>query len=270
MNEEKNFKLIIAEQYLKGELPILERKDTFNFTCVQCGECCRNRGDILLNPLDIFRLCKEKQMEPQALFQKYCEIYPGKDTKLPLVRVQFRPVYALGSDKVIGTRCPFLGKKDGLHFCRVHKSKPFVCFSYPLGRVQKQAEKAEYVLQTDIHCAGAMKAKADGTMQQVEAWMFGKERLDIEEAFNNIFSGFLDSFYKWINLDKLSGSKDLLPIYKKWFGLTGELLYCNYDFDADEKSFLEQLRKNISMIEEMCTFVVNEFSGIADLRSKYK
>ena len=267
--EEMNPQIIMAEKYVKGELPILERKDTFNFTCVQCGECCRNREDILLNQMDIFRLCKEKQMEPKEFFAKYCEIYAGEQSKLPLARVQFRPVYDF-SNRVIGTRCPFLGKKDGLYFCRVHKSKPFVCFSYPLGRVQKQAEKAEYVLQTDVHCAGAMKAKADGTMQEVESWMFGKERLDIEEEYNNIFSGFLNSFYKWINLDKLAGSKKLLPIYKKWFGIAGELLYVNYDFEADEKAFLEQLKTNISLIQEMCDFVVKEFEGIVDLRSKYK
>ena len=208
-------------------------------------------------------------MEPKEFFAKYCEIYPGEHTKLPLVRIQFRPVYDF-SNRVIGTRCPFLGKKDDLYFCRVHKSKPFVCFSYPLGRVQKQGEKTEYILQTDSHCAGAMKAKAEGTMQEVESWMFGKERVDTEETYNNIFGGFLNSFYKWINLEKLAGSKKLLPIYKKWFELTGELLYIHYDFDVNRNVFLEQLKKNISLIEEMCAFGVKEFADIADLRSKHK
>ena len=137
MNEEKNFKLVIAEQYEKGELPVLGRKDTFEFACVQCGECCRNRQDILLNPFDIFRLCKGKQMTVSEFFKKYCELYPGESSKLPLAIIKFRPVYEFGTDKVIGTRCPFLGQKEGLHFCRVHNDKPFVCFSYPLGRIQK-------------------------------------------------------------------------------------------------------------------------------------
>ena len=118
MNEEKNFKLLIAEQYEKDELPVLGRKDTFEFACVRCGECCRNREDILLNPFDIFRLCKAKEMSVVDFFKKYCELYPGESSKLPLAIIKFRPVYEFGSDRVIGTRCPFLGQKDGLHFCR--------------------------------------------------------------------------------------------------------------------------------------------------------
>ena len=216
MNEEKNFKLVIAEQYEKGELPVLGRKDTFEFACVQCGECCRNRQDILLNPFDIFRLCRAKQMTVSEFFKKYCELYPGESSKLPLAIIKFRPVYEFGTDKVIGTRCPFLGQKEGLHFCRVHKDKPFVCFSYPLGRIQKDKAKPEYILQTDGTCRGAMKAKAEGINQVVEDWMFGKEKLDTEEKYNEIFSYFLGNYHSWINVDKLAGNKKAMPIYQKW------------------------------------------------------
>ena len=63
MKEEKNFKLLIAEQYERGELPVLGRKDTFEFACVQCGECCRNREDISVSytHLDVYKrqcLCR--------------------------------------------------------------------------------------------------------------------------------------------------------------------------------------------------------------------
>ena len=235
MNEEKNFKLLIAEQYERGELPVLGRKDSFEFACVQCGECCRNREDILLNPFDIFR-----------------------------------PVYEFGTDKVIGTRCPFLGQKDGLHFCRVHKDKPFVCFSYPLGRIQKDKAKPEYILQTDGTCKGAMKAKAEGINQVVEDWMFGKEKLDVEERYNKIFSYFLGNYHSWIDMKKLTGSKAAMPIYQKWFAMVGELLYSNYDFTADENAFLDQLKANIDAIEKLCKFVVEEFSEMIDLRPKNK
>lgn len=270
MKKEKNFKLLIAEQYEKGELPVLGRKDTFEFACVRCGECCRNREDILLNPFDIFRLCKAKEMSVVDFFKKYCELYPGESSRLPLAIIKFRPVYEFGSNRVIGTRCPFLGQTDGLYHCRVQKDKPFVCFSYPLGRIQKDKAKPEYILQTDGTCKGAEKAKREGIHQVVEEWMFGKEKLDIEERYNEIFSYFLGNYHDWINVDKLAKDKRALPIYKKWFGLVGELLYTNYDFTADENTFLEQLKANIDAIEELCKFVVNEFSEMIDLRPKKK
>ena len=87
MNEEKNFKLVIAEQYEKGELPVLGRKDTFEFACVQCGECCRNRQDILLNPFDIFRLCKGKQMTVSEFSKNTVNCIPvnHRSCRLPLL-----------------------------------------------------------------------------------------------------------------------------------------------------------------------------------------
>ena len=266
--KEKNQQEIIAEKYANGELQVLGRKDTFCFACVQCGECCRNREDILLNPYDLFRLCKNKEMNVVEFIKKYCELYPGQSSKLPLVMIKFRPVYEFGTDRVIGTRCPFLGQKDGLYHCRVHKSKPFVCFSYPLGRVQKQSGIAEYILQDDGTCLGAEKARKESIMQVAENWMCGKEKLDLEERFNHIFSYFLYNHRKWINVDKLAGSKKALPIYKKWFGMVGELLYTNYDFTADDTVFLDQLKANIDAVEELSKLVVTELDEFIDLRPK--
>ena len=36
--------------------------DTFQFHCTQCGLCCVNREDILLSPMDIFKMSKELGM----------------------------------------------------------------------------------------------------------------------------------------------------------------------------------------------------------------
>ena len=115
-----------------------------------------------------------------------------------------------------------------------------------------------------------MKAKNEGINQVVEDWMFGKEKLDVEERYNEIFSYFLGNYHDWINVDKLAGSKKAMPIYQKWFAMVGELLYSNYDFTADENAFLEQLKVNIDLIEELCKYVVTEFSEMINLRPKNK
>ena len=33
--------------------------DTFRFHCDQCGKCCIDREDILLNPKDVFNISRE-------------------------------------------------------------------------------------------------------------------------------------------------------------------------------------------------------------------
>ena len=33
--------------------------DAFQFGCKQCGKCCINREDILLNPKDLYNIAKE-------------------------------------------------------------------------------------------------------------------------------------------------------------------------------------------------------------------
>lgn len=115
-----------------------------------------------------------------------------------------------------------------------------------------------------------MKAKNEGINQVVEDWMFGKEKLDIEERYNEIFSYFLSNYHNWINVNKLAESKNALPIYEEWFALVGKLLYSNYDFTADENAFLEQLKANIDAIEELCKLVVTQFSEMIDLRPRKK
>lgn len=95
--------------------------ETFKFHCMMCGKCCIHREDILLSPRDIYNMSKELGIKPEDLFERYCEVYIGPDSKVPIVRLKPR-----GSVK----RCPLLKNRK----CMVHKSKPTVCAMYPLGR----------------------------------------------------------------------------------------------------------------------------------------
>lgn len=52
-----------------------------------------------------------------------------------------------------------------------------------------------------------MKAKAEGINQVVEDWMFGKEKLDVEERYNEIFSYFLGNYHSWIDMKKLTAAR---------------------------------------------------------------
>ena len=69
--------------------------DTFKFHCTMCGRCCINREDILLPPRDLYAMAKELNFTSKEFFDKYCEVFIGSDTRIPVVRL--KPV---GSDIV--------------------------------------------------------------------------------------------------------------------------------------------------------------------------
>lgn len=95
--------------------------ETFKFHCTMCGKCCIHREDILLSPWDIYNMSKELGLKPEELFERYCEVYIGSDSRVPIIRLKPR-----GSIK----RCPLLKSRK----CMVHKAKPTVCAMYPIGR----------------------------------------------------------------------------------------------------------------------------------------
>ncbi len=95
--------------------------EPFKFHCIMCGKCCINREDILLSPRDIYNMSKELGIKPEELFERYCEVYVGPDSRVPIVRLKPR-----GSVK----RCPLLKNRK----CMVHKAKPTVCAMFPIGR----------------------------------------------------------------------------------------------------------------------------------------
>lgn len=62
--------------------------EEFKFHCTQCGKCCIQREDILLNPRDIFKMSKELKMTTEEFFKQYCEAYVGDDSRVPIVRIK--------------------------------------------------------------------------------------------------------------------------------------------------------------------------------------
>lgn len=120
-------------------LNYLEPEDTFRFGCDCCGECCKNRGDILLNGYDIMRLQEYLDISLQELLFTHCELYIGNTSGLPVVRLRTE------------ARCPFLLHKK----CYVQDAKPAVCALFPLGRIY-DGEQIRYFLQ-ESRCGTGME-----------------------------------------------------------------------------------------------------------------
>jgi Predicted Fe-S-cluster oxidoreductase len=120
------------------KLNYLEPDDTFRFGCDCCGGCCKERGDTLLTAYDIMRLQEYLGISFKELLITYCELYVGKDSGLPIVRIR------------TDARCPFLIRNK----CLVQDAKPAVCSLFPLGRIY-DGEKVRYFLQEGICGTGA-------------------------------------------------------------------------------------------------------------------
>ena len=89
-------RLKMIEELMKHPL---EADDSFSFRCDQCGECCKNRNDIILSAFDICRIAKHKSMELKDVIEKYGYLYIGDTSRIPLVALK------MSSDN---GECPFL------------------------------------------------------------------------------------------------------------------------------------------------------------------
>lgn len=221
----------IVENFDKYRIGIDE---VFAFKCRECGKCCKNREDILLNARDVYNIATALNLTHEQVIEKYCETYIGQSSRIPIVRLMPR-----GVNRV----CPLLAGNK----CSVHKLKPSVCALAPIGRVvaseDAPAEKGfgkpgevTYIL-SDFPCA-SLKRK-----QTVRAWleMFG---IPIEDTF---FIQWNETVIKLIGFIKkyegMSGvSENALDMF--WSAIS-QSLYHDYD---TQKDFQPQFDSNVTKI----------------------
>lgn len=202
--------------------------DEFKFRCTQCGNCCRNREDILLNPRDVYNMAKELKMTPDETVQKYCEAYIGQDSRMPIIRLQPRS---------LARRCPML--KYGK--CIIHNAKPAVCAMFPIGR---------YVLTNE---GAAATGISDGTIQYIftnPGCGDASETHTVREWLRDFGIPEQDEFFiKW--QETVIGLVKILPeMEKSGDGETMDIiwaavlagLYLHYDTGQD---FIPQFEQNI-------------------------
>ena len=112
-----------------AQCPRLAAGEPFDFVCAGCGDCCRNRRDLVL--------CKQ-EFAPQTL----------------LPAVVLRPNARTGN-------CPFF-EADA---CTIHAARPLACALYPLGQAIDPATAAmEYYVQLPL-CGARVSAQEQRTLQ---------------------------------------------------------------------------------------------------------
>lgn len=264
-----NYMMQLAEKFQNNELKILGDEERFEFACDQCGKCCRDREDILLNPLDIFHLTLATGKTSREIVNKYGECYLGPSSHLPLVRLKYR------EDLDGHTTCYFLGRRDGKFFCRVHEYKPGVCRTYPLGKITAASKDGDPVLapsyflqdEGDVPCAGLRRAHKEHVTQKVIDWVGGPERKRVSNVYGDIFSEFtkqyglfFDKSKKFERLD--NASKAILV------GALGKMLYLEYDDCKTDDEFLKRFRFMMELAKELCVQVQKDPKYLLKLAEK--
>lgn len=216
------------ETYRDLESMTIGLDDTFKFHCDQCGKCCTNREDIILSPMDIFKMAKEMKIRPVDFYNKYCVFNIGDHTRMPIVRLASE-----GKD----THCVLLKN----HRCSVHKVKPAVCAMFPLGRYMAfekddydtasiSTSKVKYLLQPP-ECGD------DSEEHTVREWLSGFDIKLEDEAFVEWQKAICQFSEKLKELEK---KQDMLTMMETWF-VFRVVLYLMYD---TSKEFLPQFRTN--------------------------
>ncbi|MDD4850832.1 MAG: YkgJ family cysteine cluster protein [Gemmiger sp.] len=126
--------------------PCLAPEATFDFACKGCGDCCRQRRDLVLSGLDLYRIARRLALPPALVASAFCKAEIGQTGQmycLPVLRLAPRGKNA---------DCPFL---DG-GSCAIHAARPLACALYPLGQaIDPATGKAEYYPQTPLCGASA-------------------------------------------------------------------------------------------------------------------
>jgi len=214
--------------------------DTFYFKCRSCGKCCKNRYDIMLTPRDLFRIARHLNMTIEDVVKKYCDVYPGKDSKVPIVRLL--PIG--GND-----RCPFLVDKR----CIVHEAKPTVCALFPIGRTISSGEP-DIALDPDTpmvtgYICQPTDCNAKKKPQVVRDWL-AKWGYEEPDAFYLQWNEMLISITDFIGkLEERNLPGDLILLVQETLFV---LLYLGYDLENDDilGQFQEKMIRAMRLIEE--------------------
>ena len=204
------------------KLPKYTLDDKLLFGCKACGKCCLNRHDILLTPYDIFNIAKYFNRKTEYVINRYCELYIGQDSKLPIARLN--PVPPTSA-------CPFLREKK----CRIHLAKPIVCRVFPLGRlINAEGTQVEFV------DAGVCPENPPLREFSVRDWI-GHAASEEAEKAGVAFTKRAGAVATTLRSEEAKnlGKDELSYVYST---LT-QAFYLNYDTSA---GFLKQFNRNIT------------------------
>ena len=211
-----------TEEYQKEMAKNIEQNtlgpnDTFQFTCRECGACCRNRTTpIMLTGLDIYRMAKGLNIDAYEALARFTSGYVGDVSHAPIVILRER----------LDGSCSLLRKGK----CMVHSFKPIACAVHPLGRYVNLATKESGYIRQSGGCTGAV----DGRVWTLDEWLdtWGLKELDAPSLAWNLMAGMVAQVMHPIKLK---------PIDRGMIWVLYQYLYGEYDASMD---FIPQVERN--------------------------
>lgn len=130
--------------------------------CAGCHACCEQMGEsIVLDPLDVWRLCGVTGKSFEELLHREVELHVAEGLILPNL--------AMTGER---EQCAFLNEAGR---CSIHANRPGLCRVFPLGRIYEE-QGIRYFLQPDA-CKKAERAK-----MKISRWLDTPE-LKMNEQF---------------------------------------------------------------------------------------
>lgn len=67
--------------------PRLSAGEPFDFACAGCGDCCRQRRDLVLSGFDLYRIARRLRLSPRIVAAAFCKSYIAPESCLPALRL---------------------------------------------------------------------------------------------------------------------------------------------------------------------------------------
>ncbi len=114
--------------------------------CLECANCCRTTGPLLLNK-DIDRLASELKLKPSIFAERYIRVDEDNDyvfTSMP---------------------CPFLGSDN---YCHVYEARPNACKEFPHTQQRNILQKLKITYHNTLICP-AVVLVVEGLKEKLKA-----------------------------------------------------------------------------------------------------
>lgn len=246
--------------------------ESFGFKCQQCGKCCMNRRDIILNPFDIYRGAKYLGITTDEFIMKYTRLDLGGNSKIPMLLL----------DTTENGYCPLLefDIKDGGKFkCIIHEAKPGACANHPIGVIRSTDKttndsNTKYVKVTQ--CQNSISDEQHTVREWVQKYIDNEKEVEIAHKIQSLVTNYIDPREYWLTMNSLVAkikedchaeqTNELISYAEKalkdYVTISITIGYSDYD---TSKPFISQANEKIKDLDEFYTNISEFYDKIKPL-----
>jgi len=249
-------------------LQVIGIDESFGFKCQQCGKCCMNREDIILNPFDIYNGAKYLGITTEEFLMKYTHFDLGGYSKIPMVLLRTTE----------NGFCPLLkfDVKDGCKFkCMIHPAKPGACANHPIGVAYATNKTTGDTSTTYIkveQCPNSVSDEMHTVRDWVKPYLDHQDEIDAAHKIQSSVMDYFDPRELFIILRIMTGLADKASVAPaKEFARTAQHLmtqfaatvvqvaYGCYDIN---RPFVEQVEENQEELDKFYTHTKSLFDAL--------